>query len=352
MNFSNRCHIEFIKDSVHVKNITDAEYFTDYPEYISNSQLKLINPKENGSPEQFFTKTSSEFSASFEFGSAIHELVLQPDLFELIDYQDKPAAKLGAFVTYVVEYRKQGLTIENALNQASLKANYYVNKLSPKILKTAMQKGLKYYYDLYFDRIKSEKSPIILPSKMYTDVLECMMHYHKSPLKRCLESQNITGTKKHFNEEAVFIDIKVTFEDGESEIIKFKGKLDNYSVDDDTDLITLNDLKTTSKKVNSFMGNKETNFETGEMFGYLGSFQKFHYYRQMAVYLSLLQQLYIDKNYTYKANILAIESFGPEFNSMVIPISNAYIQKGFTEFKELISLVAYYQHYGLNAPLL
>ena len=46
----------------------------------------------------FFNKEPSEFNGSLEFGSAIHELVLQPDDFELIDYQFKPPAKLGKFI--------------------------------------------------------------------------------------------------------------------------------------------------------------------------------------------------------------------------------------------------------------
>lgn len=88
-----------------------------------------------------------------------------------------------------------------------------------------------------------------------------------------MKDKNITETKKNFNEEAIFVDIKVTFNDGESEIIKFKGKLDNYSVDDDEDIIILNDLKTTSKKVDSFMGYKYYDFENSKYGGYVGSFQ-------------------------------------------------------------------------------
>ena len=346
MNFLENCKIEFVPESIERKIISDEEYFTQYPDYISNSQLKLINPAEGGSIDKFFNKEPSEFDGSLEFGSAIHELVLQPDNFELIDYQFKPPAKLGKFIESVVEFRKQKYSIEDSIKLASKKSNYYVDKLSPKLLRTAMTKGLKYYYDLYFERIESEKSPIILSPKSYSDVYQCMQIYNKSNLKRFIERQNITETKKNFNEEAIFVDIKVTFNDGESEIIKFKGKLDNYSVDDDEDIIILNDLKTTSKKVDSFMGYKYYDFENSKYGGYVGSFQKYHYYRQMAVYMLLLQQLYKDKSYKYFANILTIESFGPDFNNKIYPISNAYIQKGLTEFKNLICMVAFHKHYN------
>ena len=158
MNFLENCKIEFVPESIERKIISDEEYFTQYPDHISNSQLKLINPAEGGSIDKFFNKEPSEFDGSLEFGSAIHELVLQPDNFELVDYQFKPPAKLGKFIEGVVEFRKQKYSIEDSIKLASKKSNYYVDKLSPKLLRTAMTKGLKYYYDLYFDRIKSKKS--------------------------------------------------------------------------------------------------------------------------------------------------------------------------------------------------
>ena len=187
-----------ILDSVQDFDVDDDTYFGDeYKEYISNSKLKLINPSEGGSPELFMKGIPFTCSDSFYFGSAIHELVLQPDNFELIDYQFKPPAKLGKFIESVVEFRKQKYSIEDSIKLASKKSNYYVDKLSPKLLRTAMTKGLKYYYDLYFERIESEKSPIILSPKSYSDVYQCMQVYNKSNLKRFIERQNITETKKN-----------------------------------------------------------------------------------------------------------------------------------------------------------
>lgn len=61
MNFLENCKIEFVPESIERKIISDEEYFTQYPDYISNSQLKLINPAEGGSIDKFFNKEPSEF---------------------------------------------------------------------------------------------------------------------------------------------------------------------------------------------------------------------------------------------------------------------------------------------------
>ena len=45
-------------------------------------------------------------------------------------------------------------------------------------------------------------------------------------------------------------------------------------------------------------------FEFDEVFkGYLGSFQKLHYYRQLAIYIYILQQIYKEE-YIYNTNII------------------------------------------------
>ena len=56
MNINN-CKIELIPNSIKILNINDEEYFSKkYSNHISNSKLKLINPKEGGSPELFFSE--------------------------------------------------------------------------------------------------------------------------------------------------------------------------------------------------------------------------------------------------------------------------------------------------------
>lgn len=74
---------------------------------------------------------------------------------------------------------------------------------------------------------------------------------------------------------------------------------------------------------------------------YDGSLQKYHYYRQFALYLWLLQaalKQYYDIEYKLEANVLVVETI-PNFKSAVYKISNKHIQKGLKEFKDLITKV-------------
>ena len=83
-----------ILESIQLLDIPDEEYFSEkYAGYISNSRLKNIDPDEEGTPEKFFTEVPRLYSDSLYFGSAVHELVLQPDAFYLVEDVDRPTAK-------------------------------------------------------------------------------------------------------------------------------------------------------------------------------------------------------------------------------------------------------------------
>src|SRR5574344_994585 len=345
-----QCKMWILPKSIRSEKISDEEYFSSkYDDYISNSRLKLIDPEQGGSPELFFNPPKQEYNVSLEIGSAIHELLLQPESFELNDYEFKPSGKVGKFIEELANNRKSGKTIYESLLSASESSNYYNGKLSKKILKNAMSKGKQYYSDLIHDKFNNfDKKQIILSPKAFFNVYDCMNVIKDSKIKRFLSCQNITETKQNFNEEAIFADISVKLPECEAQTFKFKLKIDNYSIDDENKTITLNDLKTTSKQLSFFMGNYD-NVENI----YEGSFMKYHYYRQLAIYLYFLQILYHDKypDYSYLINILAIESFGPEYNNDIYRIKEEYIKAGLIEFKSLMCRVAFHKIYGCDKKI-
>ena len=59
-----------ILDTLQLLKITDEEYFSDkYKHYISNSRLGLLNPKQEGSPDKFFTGfITNGYVSCFELG--------------------------------------------------------------------------------------------------------------------------------------------------------------------------------------------------------------------------------------------------------------------------------------------
>ncbi len=121
-------------ETLKVLDITDEEYFGNgYRDYISNSRLKYINPEQGGSPEQYFEGLKTAYSDSLVFGSAVHELVLQPNEFTLVDSVDRPTAKAGfmADELYSVFLIKGEVSDEDII-AASDKIDYYKGKMDDK----------------------------------------------------------------------------------------------------------------------------------------------------------------------------------------------------------------------------
>lgn len=344
--------LEIIPESIQLLKITDEEYFSEkYKDYVSNSKLSLINPEEGGSIEKFNLGFKSDYSDSFELGGAVHSVLLQPEYYEVSNIT-KPSSKLGFFCDKLYELQSEGIELEKAIPIASERANYYSGKLSEKRKATALTAYLPYYQE----RSNFEKNNILDKTQIY------LSHTIKDKYDRCiseltsnrqlmnkLNPSSLLNDVEIYNEYAILAEIKVIYED-EEVIVKVKGKLDNFTIDHEIKEVTLNDLKTSGKYVKYFMGNKvNTVDEDGnesEMF-YNGSFQKFHYYRQMAKYLFLLSAYCQSKglNYTPKANMLVVETI-PDFKSKVFPVNNKQIKIGLEEFKQLLILVANEQRKG------
>lgn len=343
--------ITVIPESIRFLKISDEEYFgnPEYKNYISNSKLKLINPDEGGSPELWENGILLQYSESFEVGTAVHAILLQPNYFYISNIR-KPSGKLGLFANKVYDYKQnpeEKRSVNEIYQQASIDVDYYSGKLSEKRLATALETCIPYWKqrDENKEILSESKLPIYLSEKMFSISESCMNEISSnSQFKDLLYPEGLINNPEYYNEYAILCDILVETEEY-SIILPFKLKLDNFTIDFDNSILTLNDLKTTGKPADYFMGNKvKSTLEDGTEYEqwYDGSFQKYHYYRQLAVYLWILQ-CYIQKEYGIicksKANILLVETI-PEFKSRICPISNAQIQKGLKEIKNLLILVA------------
>jgi len=165
-----------------------------------------------------------------------------------------------------------------------------------------------------------------------------------SKMLSTLYPEGMLAPVEFYNEYAILCKLQVADKNtGELFILNFKAKLDNFTIDHETSTVTLNDLKTSSKPVSYFMGNyvKITEEEKESVEWYEGSFQKYHYHRQMAVYLWILQsamkEIY-NLEYTPKANMLVVETV-PNFNCKVYSVNGKHIKAGLDEFQKLIALV-------------
>lgn len=340
-NYFNECKVEFL--NIRGGDIPDDEYFKI--KAVSNSKLNLIDPYRDGSPQLFRDGLKFKYDPSLALGSAVHCLFLQNNDFILSNYDGKPSAKLGLFIDYVYDFRKKGYSIQKSINEASIKADYYVGKMTSNRIKDAINKGLDYYLRKLHGKFNSDKEVIVLCKSQLDNCKSCLNSLKRNFEISKLFKDNLFERKEIINEFALLCDIKVTLPVGVDVIIPFKGKVDNIIVDPESNTIYLNDLKTTSKQMEYFMGGE---YE-GEF--YEGSFQKLSYYRQLGIYM-MLTQMYFDyirymANYNYKCNIILVETTG-ENRSKLCRISNSYILEGLKEFKELICRVAYHEIYGYD----
>ncbi len=341
-NYLDQCKLQFL--NIDGGDIPDKEYFK--LQGISNSKLKYINPVEGGSPELYLQGIPYSYNVSTEIGSAVHQQLLQPQDFILSDYKNKPSGKCGYFVDLVYEFRKQGLPFYQAIKKASEKADYYNNKLTPKILRKAIKLGLEYYVYKYRGEFNvNEKEVVVLPQKSLNIAKACIKSINNNYEIQRIVKQGVFGEKEFLNEIALFSDIKITFPNGDIQILPFKGKLDSVVIDNENKKIYLNDVKTTSRPVDIFM-DRIIDEEV-----YNGVISMHHYYRQIACYLIMLQmyvkQILHKEDYSYECNFFVVET-NNKFQSRRFKVSQGYIDAGLNEFKELMCRIAYHTKYGFK----
>ena len=335
--------LEPLLDTLTLTKIPDEIYFSSqYSQYVSNSRLGKLNPKQGGSPEQFFAPfVQSGYSAALEMGSAVHELILQPEYFELADDLGKPTAKLGAMADALYPiFVGREVTPEDVI-EASDKVDYYKGKMTSDLIKKVLTSCTPYWEA----RSKSElditlgKELIHMDTRSMETVKSCVEALkNNTQVQRLLHPEGLIEQPIIANEQAILMDVKATCPNGKEFILHLKSKLDNYTIDTENNTIVVNDVKTIGKILSEFDNN----------------IAKFHYSREMAMYLYLLKlcakKFHGIENPKIQANYLVVSTI-PDFYTKVQPVTYGQIVQGFKEFQTLLKYVAYqigYHDYSLD----
>lgn len=327
-------------DTIQLIEMSDEEYFSEkWAGYISNSTLALINPDQDGSPQIYKEGLSKhpKYSDSLVFGSAVHELVLQPKEFAVVNNVDRPTAKMGAMADelYKTFLSNKGVVSDKDIIAASDKIDYYKGKMDSIKIENVKDKCINYWWDRRYwesEHNNSEIEPIYLDPKSREKLQLCLASVEANKeVQDLLHPKGVFEEPISMNEAALFMDVKAEHE-GKETILKLKGKLDNFTIDIETNEVVLNDLKTTGHWLIDF----------GD------SFKKYHYNRQMAMYAWMLRS-YVQKQYNIKpsslmANMLLVCTV-PDYRAGVFRVTNGEIRKGFLEFKDLLQRVAYCELY-------
>lgn len=327
-------------DTIQLIEMSDEEYFSEkWAGYISNSTLALINPDQDGSPQIYKEGLSKhpKYSDSLVFGSTVHELVLQPGEFKVADNVNRPTAKMGAMADelYKTFLSNKGVVSDDDIIAASNKIDYYKGKMDSIKIENVKDKCINYWWDRRdweSEHNNSEIEPIYLDPKSREKLQLCLASVEANKeVQDLLHPKGVFEEPISMNEAALFMDVKAEHE-GKEIILKLKGKLDNFTIDIETNEVVLNDLKTTGHWLIDF----------GD------SFKKYHYNRQMAMYAWMLRS-YVQKQYNIKpsslmANMLLVCTV-PDYRAGVFRVTNGEIRKGFLEFKDLLQRVAYCELY-------
>lgn len=329
-------------ETLRLEKISDNVYFSEkYSNYVSNSRLGLINPRQDGSPEKFFAGFTNTYSSSLAIGSAVHELVLQPDSFELSEDIGKPTAKLGLMADELYPiFITRDITKEDVV-KASDKVNYYKGKIDSN-RSTEVINSCKNYWEARKNReldLSQDKEIIYLDNKSLEVVKSCVQALDKnSQVQKLLKPEGILNTPISENEQAILLDVKAECPNGQEFILHLKSKLDNYTIDMETNTIVVNDIKTIGNMVSEIDNN----------------IKRYHYSREFAMYIYLLklcaEKFYNLKNPKIQANYLVVSTV-PNFYTKVRPVTYGEIREGFHEFKTLLKYVAYnigYKNFSLD----
>lgn len=327
-------------DTLQLVKISDAEYFSPkYGECISNSRLGLLNPRQGGSPESFFTGFKDEgFISSLVIGSAVHELVLQNESFELAPALGKPTAKMGAMADELYPVWLEHPIRTSDITEASNKINYYKGKLTPDRIKQVNEQCIPYWKARKQLVSNSDKELIYLDDKSRDTVYNCVEALtNNRQVQELLHPSGLIDAPISLNENALLLDVQAECPNGKTFIIHLKAKLDNFTIDLESDTVVVNDVKTIGKVVSEIDSN----------------ISKYHYSRELAMYLFLLR-LYVIKEYgienpTMKANYLVVSTV-PQYYTKVRAMTKKECYAGLHEFRTLLRYAAYqigYNGYSL-----
>lgn len=321
-------------DTLRLQKISDEEYFSEvYKDYISNSRLGLIDPTNEGSPEKFLDglRANKIFSDSLSLGTVVHEQTLQPDLFNFPPSLNRPTAKVGFIADELWKIAKNPLNFtKSEFETACLTVDYYKGNPSDEKRKEIYPKIQNYFVNLknFCDNNDSSKISTFLDDNTLVKAKNCV-----EALKNNKKVQNLLHPKGLIDdpisecEQAILLDAKVKVPGLDSFIVRLKSKLDNYTIDKESNLITVNDVKTIGRTLD----------KCDEQI------MKYHYYREMYMYCYLLilcaQKFYNMDKFKVRSNFLWVSTL-PTCYTKVTPMTQKLFETGKKEFKELLRRAA------------
>ena len=147
---------------------------------------------------------------------------------------------------------------DEAIIAASDKIDYYKGKMNEKRISELMDKCRGYWRARaeYEKNLNDSRTPIYLDPKSRERVQQCVHALSRNKrIQELLKPKGIIEDPVSENELAILLDVKVEIPEVDPFILKLKAKLDNLTVDKESNIIHVNDVKTIGKILSYFEDN-------------------------------------------------------------------------------------------------
>ncbi len=193
---------------------------------------------------------------------------------------------------------------------------------------------LEKFWKYYEKPLNQNITFIYLDPKGKEKVKQCVSALGKNQsIQNLLHPKGLIQDPISENEQAILLDVQVEIENSEPFVLRIKSKLDNYTIDLESNSICVNDIKTLGKILSEFQGN----------------FDKFRYCRELSLYSWLLslcaKKFYNMDNPTITSNCLVVSTI-PQYYTKIYQVTKKDFTEGWKEFVYLLKLVAYYYNKG------
>lgn len=344
--------INFIPNTTQLFNMTDEQYFGNgLPDHISNSKMGLINPAEGGSTNKYLNGFGEQKSEALQLGSAVHQLILEKDNYKLADVVvPSDSLRKIATLTHKLTTREDNpLEFDDALEIAITTYNYYKGNCKKGSGRyNSLVKGIQDYYS-YLCGNNDKEGLILLPPDLKERCLNALAAIENNINFEKLLNPKLSLTTHNDDIESFNEYVMTCSIDYKGFIYHLKLKIDNFTINHTKKHVTLNDLKTTSFRIDNFMGSDGVAMVSNTADGFSigpvkihGSFQKYHYYRQMYMYSTILKQWikeHLEDEYTFETNMLVVETAGYKPKAEVFSVSDYWMGEGEKEFDFLFELI-------------
>lgn len=293
---------------------------------ISNSDLGLLNY----SPRRFKAHKDGEKGGisgpSLELGSLIHCLVLEPleynDRYIVVD-MDPPTDLMDCFLTKYITEERDSVEL--------YKECYKTGALKEDTIKKRVEEALTAYTSYITAKKDFPEKIVITPSTLHK-ANNCIMELYKNPRAFSLLCLDIPG-QVSMEEQEIYWEMTI-----EEVVISCKAKIDKMIIDSDKETIYLVDLKTTAENVYGQITSLSSDPYKNLYTGYLKSFFKYDYLRQLAFYSMAIRNKYPDYNIVVYNPV--VSTVYPQ--ATVYEISEHWLEHG--QIKVMDSLYRYAYH--------